>query len=84
MPAITDTTSVLQKTRNSVIDSAEFQRVLEEIKRGARGVSISGLVAPPARALALAALQQATGKQFAVVVPAQRDLENWERDIGFW
>src|SRR5882672_11737457 len=84
MATTTETTSVLQNTLNSVANSAEFQRVLEDIRRGARVVSISGLVAAPARALALAALQRETGKQFAVVVPAQRDLENWERDISFW
>jgi transcription-repair coupling factor (superfamily II helicase) len=80
----TETFSVLQNALNAVIDSAEFRRVCEEIKRGARVVSISGLVAGPARALALSALQRETGKRFAVVVPAQRDLEDWERDINFW
>src|SRR5882672_541722 len=84
MTAATETRSVLQGALSSVIDSAEFQRVLDEIKRGAPVVSISGLVANPARALALAALQHETGKQFAVVVPAQRDLESWERDVSFW
>src|SRR5881628_3796244 len=84
MTAITETPSSLQTTLNRVIESAECQRVLNEIKRGARAVSISGLIAGPARALALAALQRETGKQFAVVVPAQRDLEDWERDINFW
>jgi len=68
----------------TVIDTAEFRRVLDQINRGARVISISGLVAGPARALVLAALQHQTGKHFALVVPAQRDLENWERDIGFW
>jgi transcription-repair coupling factor (superfamily II helicase) len=58
--------------------------VLSDIESGARVVSISGLVAGPARALALAALQREAGRQFAVVVPAQRDLENLERDIDFW
>ena len=84
MNATTETTSTLQSALRIVIDSAEFRCVLDEIKRGARVVSISGLVAAPARALALAALQHETGKQFALVVPAQRDLENWERDISFW
>ena len=84
MAITSETTSVLQNTLNSVTNSAEFQRVLDDIKRGARVVSISGLVAGPARALALAALQRETGKQFAVVVPAQRDLEDWERDLNFW
>src|SRR2546426_10364291 len=84
MASTTETTSVLQNALSSVLNSPEFQRVLDDIKRGARAVSISGLVAGPARALALAALQRETGKQFAVVVPAQRDLEDWERDINFW
>ena len=84
MTAGTETSSVLQVALNAVVDSAEFQRVCEEIKRGARVISISGLVANPARALALAALQRETGKRFALVLPAQRDLEDWERDINFW
>ena len=84
MSATTETTSVLQTALNSVIASAEFRRVLDEVQRGAHGVSISGLIAGPARALALAALQRETGKRFAVVVPAQRDLEDWERDLNFW
>jgi len=80
----TETTSVLQNALGALNQSAEFRRVFEEIKRGARIVSINGLVAGPARALALAALQRETGKRFAVVVPAQRDLEDWERDLNFW
>jgi transcription-repair coupling factor (superfamily II helicase) len=84
MSATTKTTSVLQNALKTVIKSAEFRRVFDDIKRGAQVVSISGLVANPARALALAVLQRETGKQFAVVVPAQRDLEDWERDINFW
>jgi transcription-repair coupling factor (superfamily II helicase) len=84
MSTTTETTSLLQSTLQSVIDSAEFRRVLDQINRGARVISISGLVAGPARSLVLAALQRQTAKHFALVVPAQRDLENWERDIGFW
>src|SRR6266851_8217795 len=84
MSTVSETTSVLQSALQTVSDSPEFRRVLDEIKRGARVVSISGLVAGPARALALAALQHETGKQIAVVVPAQRDLEDWERDLNFW
>jgi transcription-repair coupling factor (superfamily II helicase) len=74
----------LASSLHSVIDSDEFRSVLDQINRGARVISISGLVAAPARALALAALQGETGKQFVIVVPAQRDLEAWERDLGFW
>jgi hypothetical protein len=46
-------------------------------------ISISGLVAGPARALALSLLQSDTGKQFALTVPAQRDLENWNVTSAF-
>ena len=84
MSGTTETTPILQSTVHTIIDSAEFRSVLDQIRRGARVISISGLVAGPARALALAALQRETGKQFALVVAAQRDLENWERDISFW
>jgi len=84
MSTTTDSTSAFQSALHPVIESPEFGRVLEEIKRGARVISISGMVSEPARALALAALQREAGKQFALVVPAQRDLESWERDLSFW
>src|SRR6266699_4467345 len=84
MTVAAETTSVLQGALQTVIESAECRRVIDEIQRGARVVSISGMVAAPARALAVAALQRETGKQFALVVPAQRDLESWERDVTFW
>src|SRR6185436_18135286 len=84
MSTTTETNRALQTVLNSVTGSDEFRRVLDQINRGARVISISGLVAAPARALALAALQRETGKQFAIIVPAQRDLEGWERDLGFW
>src|SRR6266550_205119 len=84
MATTTETSSVLQIMLNRVIDSAECRRVIDEIRLGARLISISGLVAGPAKALVLAALQRETGKQFAVVTQAQRDLESWERDLGFW
>ncbi len=84
MSTATETTSVLQNVLKTVLESAEYRGVLDQIKRGARVISISGLVAGPARALALTLLQRETGKQFALTVPAQRDIENWERDISFW
>src|SRR5438874_9474086 len=80
----TATDSILQHAISGLINSAEFRRVLDQINRGARVISISGLVSGPARALVLAALQHQTAKHFALVVPAQRDLESWERDISFW
>src|SRR5207253_11411920 len=84
MSTATEASSILQATLTSVIASDEFCRVLDQTNRGARVISISGLVAGPARALVLAALQHQAAKHFVLVVPTQRDLENWERDIGFW
>ena len=84
MELISERTSTLNVTVQSVIKSEEFRRVLDQLNRGARVISISGLVAAPARALALTALQYATRKQFVLVAPAQRDLENWERDLSCW
>src|SRR5437016_8264917 len=84
MTMIGEAAPTVQRALDSVLESAECRRVIDEIQRGARVISISGMVAAPARALAVAAVQRETGKQFAVVVPAQRDLESWERDISFW
>jgi len=84
MTMIGEAAPTLQRALDSVLESAECRRVIDQIERGARVVSISGMVAAPARALAVAALQRETGKQFAVVLPAQLDLESWERDISFW
>src|ERR1041385_8328935 len=77
-------TNSLQAILGRISDTPEFKQVLAEINRGARVVSISGLVSGSARALALAALQRETGKLFAVVTQANRDLEPWEEDIRFW
>ena len=63
---------------------AEYQKLLAELRANARVISISGLVAGSARALAVAALQRETGKTFAVVSQSTRDLEPWERDLRFW
>src|SRR5436190_24331798 len=84
MSTATETNPVLQRVLQSIIVSAEFRDVVDRINRGGRAISISGLVAAPARALVVAALQRETKKQFAIVVPVQRDLESWHRDISFW
>ena len=77
-------TNTLQAALQRVTETPEFKRVVDEINRGARIVSISGLVAGSARALALAALQRETGKLFAIVTQSNRDLEPWEADLRFW
>ena len=79
-----ESNSSLQNTLQRVTETPDFRRVVDEINRGARVVSISGLVAGSARALALAALQHETKKLFTVVTQANRDLEPWEEDLRFW
>jgi transcription-repair coupling factor (superfamily II helicase) len=84
MSSTIQTTNILQATLLRITETPEFKRVVEEINRGARIVSVSGLVAGSARALALAALQRETRKRFAVITQSNRDLEPWEGDLRFW
>jgi transcription-repair coupling factor (superfamily II helicase) len=74
----------LRNVLQRVTETEEFTQLAAEIKRGARVISVSGLVAGSARALALAALQRQTGNLFAVVTQSNRDLEPLERDLRFW
>ncbi len=84
MSSTIPTTNALQATLRGITETLEYKRVLAELEQGARVISISGLVAGSARALALAALQRQTKKLFAVVTLANRDLESWEGDLRFW
>ena len=84
MTSATQPGLVLQTTLQRVFESPEFKRVVDEIKRGARVVSISGLVAGSARALVMAALQRETKRLFAIVTQSNKDLEPWENDLRFW
>src|ERR1044072_827242 len=67
-----------------VTETSEYRKLLDQLRAGARVISISGLVAGAARALAVEALQRDSGKIFAVVSQTTRDLEPWERDLHFW
>ncbi len=77
-------TSILQQSLEQVRQTPEYRQLLNEIRSGNRVISISGLIMGSSRALALAALQRDTGKLFAIVTQANRDLEPWERDLRFW
>jgi len=74
---------ILQTALHRLTDQAH-QKLLAEVRRGSRVISISGLISEPSRALALAALQRETGRSFAIVTQSNRDLETWERDLRFW
>jgi len=75
---------MIQQTLRQVTETHQYQKLLAELRSNARIISIGGLVAGSARALAVAALQRDTGKTFAVVSQSTRDLEPWERDLHFW
>jgi len=77
-------TSTVEKALRQITETSEYQRLLAELRSNARVISISGLVAGAARALAVAALQRDSGKTFAVISQTTRDLEPWERDLHFW
>src|SRR5919112_6220657 len=76
--------SVLQGVLRRVVEGEECRRLAAAVAAGKRVVSVAGLTSAPARALALAALQRETGRRFAVLVAANRDMEAWERDLSFW
>jgi hypothetical protein len=68
---------VSKQILEQITQTSEYQKLLAELRANARVISISGLVAGSARALAVAALQRDSGKTFAVVAQATRDLEPW-------
>src|SRR4029079_8745210 len=76
--------STLNSTLKRITQSSEYQQILDRLRNNERVMSISGLVAGSARALAVATLQRETGKTFAIVTQANRDLEPWEKDLRFW
>src|ERR1044072_1797810 len=76
--------SLLQGALRRVMEGEEYRRLAAAVSSGARVVSVAGLTSAPPPALALAALPRATGRRFAVLVAANRDMEAWERDLSFW
>jgi transcription-repair coupling factor (superfamily II helicase) len=84
MSSTTQNSNALGTTLRRITETAEYQQLLGELRNNAPVISISGLVAGSARALALASLQCETKKKFAIVTQSSRDLEPWERDLSFW
>ncbi len=84
MSTAAQTFPALQSIAPRLSGTPEYGQLLAEIRRGTQVISISGLTTPAARALALAALQRETGKFFVIVAQANRDLEQFGRDLRFW
>lgn len=64
--------------------ASPLKELESEIARGARIISLSGLTSVSAKAYILSELQKVTGKTFAVITDSNKDLEIWERDLGFF
>ena len=62
----------------------EIDRLIAEVKEGARVVSINGLTSISAKAYVLSRVQAATGTHFAIVTQDNEDIETWSCDLDFW
>lgn len=64
--------------------SAEILRLSDEIRRGARIISLSGLTSVAAKAFVLSQLQSETNKTFCIVAESNKELDAWQNDLSFW
>ena len=62
----------------------EIDRLIAEIKRGRRIISLSALTSVSAKAYVLSQLQAAVGKTFVIVTQTNEELEAWSCDLEFW
>jgi transcription-repair coupling factor (superfamily II helicase) len=62
----------------------EFARLRDEIRRGARVISLSGLTSVAAKAFVLSRLQAETQKNFVVVTDSNKETDKWECDLEFF
>jgi transcription-repair coupling factor (superfamily II helicase) len=64
--------------------TTELKRLRDEIRRGARIISLGGLTSISAKAFVLSTLQRETGKTFTVVAESNKELETWNCDLDFF
>ena len=62
----------------------KLKSLRDEIKRGSRIISLSGLTSIASKAFVLSKLQTETDKTFVVVADSNKELETWECDLEFW
>src|SRR4051812_4247485 len=65
-------------------ETTEIKRLRDEIRRGTRVISLSGLTSIASKAFVLSNLQAHTGKTFVVVADSNKELESWNCDLDFW
>jgi transcription-repair coupling factor (superfamily II helicase) len=80
----TGTDTQRQNLFERATENEHFRRLLKEIERGERIISLAGLTSGAAKALVLSALQHETEKTFVVVAETNRELEAWNGDICFF
>jgi transcription-repair coupling factor (superfamily II helicase) len=62
----------------------EIRRLADEIRRGTRVITLSGLTSIASKAFVLSELQKETKKTFVVVTDSNKEAETWECDLSFW
>lgn len=67
-----------------ILNSPEFKELKQKVEAGRSVISIDGMTALPARALAVALLQSVTNRSLCVITANNNSLERWERDLHFW
>jgi transcription-repair coupling factor (superfamily II helicase) len=73
-----------QKLTGKLNTSGEFLRLRDEIRRGGRVVSLSGLTSTASKALALSALQKELGKTLVVVTAGNQESDSFSGDLDFF
>ena len=68
----------------STESQTHFERLRDEIKRGTRIISLSGLTSIAAKAYVLSQVQPTFAKPFIVVADTNTELETWECDLEFF
>jgi transcription-repair coupling factor (superfamily II helicase) len=64
-----------------IAENSHFRRLVSEIERDEKIVSLAGLTSCAAKALILSALQIQTKKTFVVVAESNREIETWHGDF---
>jgi transcription-repair coupling factor (superfamily II helicase) len=62
----------------------EFETLQNEVRRGSRVITLSGLTSISAKAYLLTRLADATGKRFAVITDSNSDMDAWSSDLAFF
>jgi transcription-repair coupling factor (superfamily II helicase) len=62
----------------------ELARLRDEIRRGARVISLDGLTSIASKAFVLSRLQKEINKTFVIVTDSNKETETFECDLEFW